>query len=252
MELLHLLHSNDKQLPEGSTPTTKADPSRQRIVLSKQQAVEIFRLKSCHGFPTSHAASAHLANVYKVSSKSIRDIWNGRSWLNATFDMWDDENRPQRRIVGRPKGKRDSRPRLSKSHTGLKTVSVCSKESVVSTSQPCQATPTAALTIFPDPIYKPTFPPAGGNDQISAMLGQHPYAFLQHTPVRSSLESQNIGIHDVTGFRPFSTYPNCQRIYGVYPSTSLAQTSLLLPWHACSSNTLLASVQAPAMQTFFQ
>ena len=158
--------------------------------------------------------------------------------------------RPNRRIVGRPKGKRDSRPRLSKSHSGLKTVPVHSYESGRTTSKLCQAMHTASVTTFPDPIYKPTFPAAGGNIQVSAMFCQRPYAFLQHTHMLSSLQSQNIGILEaITGFRPFSAFLNC---HGLYPSssTSLGQASLLLPSHPCSSTTPRAYV--PGMQPFFQ
>ena len=81
------------------------------MVLTEDQAIEIFRLKDHRGFPTSHAASSFLANKYKVSSKAIRDIWSGRSWLETTYNLWDASDRPPRRIIGRPKGKKDTRPR---------------------------------------------------------------------------------------------------------------------------------------------
>ena len=103
---------------EGTKSSEKS--RRQRLVLTKEQAVEIFRLKGIHGFPTSHSASSHLATKYKVSSKSIRDIWNGRSWLDATYELWSDNCRPKRRIVGRPKGKKDSRPRQLRSRGASK------------------------------------------------------------------------------------------------------------------------------------
>jgi hypothetical protein len=247
MELPQLLDSDDKQL-ERSTTMTNEKSIRQRLVLSKQQAVEIFRLKSCHGFPTSHAASAHLAILYKVSSKSIRDIWNGRSWLNATFDMWDEGNRPNRRIVGRPKGKRDSRPRLSKAHAGLKTVTICSRESDVSASQSCRKITTAPQN-FPDPLHMPTFPLVGDIAQVSAMRDQRSYAFLDHLPMRSPLGSQNTSIYEtLTGFRPYPPYAACQGVFGLYPSTSLAPSSFMLPWHPCPSNIPWAS--EPRMQMF--
>jgi len=92
--------------------TTKA--SRSRMVLTDHQAREIFQLKATHGFSSSHAASIFLASKYNVSSKAIRDIWKGRSWLEATFNLWNVDDRPARRILGRPKGKKDSKPRASK------------------------------------------------------------------------------------------------------------------------------------------
>ena len=85
---------------------------RPRIVLTNQQARDIFQLKSGHGFASLHSASIRLASKYGVSSKAIRDIWKGRSWLEATFDLWNVEDRPAKRIIGRPKGKKDSKPRL--------------------------------------------------------------------------------------------------------------------------------------------
>ena len=89
--------------------------SRQRLVLTRDKARDIFRLKFTHGCPSLHAASVQLARDYKVSSKAIRDIWKGRSWLEATFDLWSDEDRPERRIIGRPKGKKDSKQRIRSS-----------------------------------------------------------------------------------------------------------------------------------------
>ena len=85
---------------------------RSRIVLTSSIAREIFQLKFTHGFASLHSASLRLAVKYGVSSKAIRDIWNGRSWLEATYDLWNVDDRPARRIIGRPKGKKDSKPRM--------------------------------------------------------------------------------------------------------------------------------------------
>ena len=94
-------------------PQNERCKPRQGTVLTRQQAEEIFRAKSdlYHGFSNSHAASVNLASKYNVSSKTIRDIWKGRSWLNVTFRLWDTTDRPERKTLGRPKGKKDSRPR---------------------------------------------------------------------------------------------------------------------------------------------
>ena len=109
----------------SSPPCTLSAPSahrkdsgkttRTRVVLTNEQAREIFQFKGKHGFASSHSASIFLASKYQVSSKAIRDIWKGRSWLDATFNLWEEEERPLRRSVGRPKGKRDSKPRKTKS-----------------------------------------------------------------------------------------------------------------------------------------
>ena len=99
-------------------PCTNAPASeRPRVVLTSKIAREIFQLKATHGCGSLHAASLRLASKYGVSSKAIRDIWKGRSWLEATYDLWNVEERPARRVMGRPKGKKDSRPRTRGSKT---------------------------------------------------------------------------------------------------------------------------------------
>ena len=88
----------------------KIDSNRSRVVLSREVAREIFIVRSNLGLESAQQASIRLAARYRVSSKAIRDIWKGRSWLDATFDLWSEEGRPCRRVIGRPKGKKDSRP----------------------------------------------------------------------------------------------------------------------------------------------
>jgi hypothetical protein len=97
--------------PRSNDDRSQGKKSQIRLVLTHEQAREIFCLKSSHGCASLHAASIRLAGHYKVSSKAIRDIWKGRSWLDSTFDLWDSSDRPPRRTIGRPKGKKDSKPR---------------------------------------------------------------------------------------------------------------------------------------------
>jgi hypothetical protein len=84
---------------------------RPRLVLTDHQARQIFQLKYSHGFPSAHSASTFFATQFKISSKAIRDIWKGRSWLKVTFDLWNTADRPIQKALGRPKGKKDSKPR---------------------------------------------------------------------------------------------------------------------------------------------
>jgi hypothetical protein len=58
---------------------------RPRAVLSKEQAIEIFQCKNDLGNQSMTATSIALANKYNVSAKTIRDIWSGKSWFEATF-----------------------------------------------------------------------------------------------------------------------------------------------------------------------
>jgi hypothetical protein len=111
------LSATSESTPADQTVFSESAEIRPRIVLTNQQARDIFQLKSGHGFASLHSASIRLASKYGVSSKAIRDIWKGRSWLEATFDLWNVEDRPAKRIIGRPKGKKDSKPRLRGSST---------------------------------------------------------------------------------------------------------------------------------------
>ena len=103
----------DRQNPEP--PPLSPKTNQPRCVLTKMQAREIFGYKIGHGFESGRIASAYLSNKFKISPKAIRDIWTGRSWLETTYDLWVDGSRPARRVLGRPKGKKDSKPRKSRS-----------------------------------------------------------------------------------------------------------------------------------------
>jgi hypothetical protein len=92
--------------------TVRFDSNRSKVILSRTEAREIFIVKSRIGFESANQASIRLAAKYRISPKAIRDIWKGRSWLDATFDLWIEDDRPPRRVVGRPKGKKDSKPRV--------------------------------------------------------------------------------------------------------------------------------------------
>ncbi len=73
-------------MQEGAIVDTKGEvPGRPRAVLSKEQAIEIFRCKNSLGNQSMTATSIVLANKYNVNSKTIRDIWSGRSWFETTF-----------------------------------------------------------------------------------------------------------------------------------------------------------------------
>ena len=85
--------------------------NRTRVVLAQDQVRRIFSLKNQHGCTSLHAASALCARQYGVCSQTIIDIWKGRTWLDTTYDMWDADERPESKPIGRPKGRKDSRPR---------------------------------------------------------------------------------------------------------------------------------------------
>ena len=61
-----------------------------RTVLTKEQAIEIFGYKQKIGEQSVTATSNELASKYNVNSKTIRDIWSGRSWFEATLPLWPE------------------------------------------------------------------------------------------------------------------------------------------------------------------
>jgi hypothetical protein len=101
------LHFVDKIVREGNT------------VLTEQEAREIFSLKpNPLGTPTPNRAhTVALANAYGVSIKTIRDIWVGRTWFRSTFDLDPSQPASPARLqkqLGRPKGSKDTKPRIRK------------------------------------------------------------------------------------------------------------------------------------------
>ena len=104
---------------------------RSRSILTKEQAREIFLFKQTQGDSKFQREISSLAHQYKISSKAIRDIWKGRSWLDATYDLWSTDSRPPKRVLGRPKGKKDTKPRKSKQQfclEGLISASIDSED----------------------------------------------------------------------------------------------------------------------------
>ncbi len=74
-----------------------------RVLLNKESAIEIYKHKLSLIAPTSFKScvekseikvkgqSSKLAQKYGVSAKTIRDIWNKRSWASATCHLWRKE-----------------------------------------------------------------------------------------------------------------------------------------------------------------
>ena len=60
-----------------------------QVVLTSEQAISIFLEKYKKGnFPSQTAKSNKLASTYGIDPKTVRDIWCGRSWLETTYDLW--------------------------------------------------------------------------------------------------------------------------------------------------------------------
>mmetsp|Transcript_26809 Transcript_26809/g.70411 ORF Transcript_26809/g.70411 Transcript_26809/m.70411 type:complete len:91 (+) Transcript_26809:102-374(+) len=73
---------------------------RRQIILNQKQAIEIYehmiqilgsnRAKFSAEFRKRkiRGESSRIASKYGVTAKTIRDIWNRRSWSNATNSLW--------------------------------------------------------------------------------------------------------------------------------------------------------------------
>jgi hypothetical protein len=75
-------------LSQHEIPSTKQAKSRPRTILSRDQVIEIFEHKtSLKPSERLTGPSIDLARKYHVSSKTIRDIWSGRSWHETTRNL---------------------------------------------------------------------------------------------------------------------------------------------------------------------
>ena len=87
---------------------------KKRTVLSEQDARHIFQNKPPQGRRDRRHADM-LASLYGVSVKTIRDVWNGRTWYRSTCHLDPSKvinlHRLQRKR-GRPLGTKDSKPRV--------------------------------------------------------------------------------------------------------------------------------------------
>jgi hypothetical protein len=76
---------------------------KNRVILNRDLAVEIYKHKlslikprsfeSCFQGEQSklRGASIKLASKYGVSAKTVRDVWNHKSWVAATYHLWKAE-----------------------------------------------------------------------------------------------------------------------------------------------------------------
>ena len=89
--------------------------SRSRNILSREQAIEIFRLKS--NLRSIGLRTSLIAEQYGVSAKTIRDIWIGRTWYRDTYPLETSRSDALERFtrkIGRPAGARDLKPRAKR------------------------------------------------------------------------------------------------------------------------------------------
>ena len=102
------VESSEKEIGESDAhqpnPLRKKfkHPSSKRQQLSGKEAVEIFQMRPRSGKDKplrrgSKLLCKTIAPEYGVSAKTIRDIWSGRTWLNATEHLWTEEEKIYRK-----------------------------------------------------------------------------------------------------------------------------------------------------------
>lgn len=116
------------------SPTSSSVRKKQYGVLSADAVREIFMQRPPRNydgtFKPSSEASHKLAAAHGVTERSIREVWNCKSWINITRPLWTDAEVAaafapfglsksagvvaKKRGVGRPKGSKDrSKPAVS-------------------------------------------------------------------------------------------------------------------------------------------
>ena len=89
--------------------------SRRRSILTKDQAMEIFRAKLSNDTedPDKQIRAKSLGEKFGVSEKAVRDVWKGRTWFRETarIDPSMFLVTVKTRLPGRPKGSKDKQQR---------------------------------------------------------------------------------------------------------------------------------------------
>ena len=73
---------------------------RPRALLSVEQAIEIYKLRRCWKFDSNGrfvSGATIIAKNFNISPKTVRDIWNRRTWSYETRHLWDDDTEIQYR-----------------------------------------------------------------------------------------------------------------------------------------------------------
>mmetsp|Transcript_40814 Transcript_40814/g.82247 ORF Transcript_40814/g.82247 Transcript_40814/m.82247 type:complete len:266 (+) Transcript_40814:25-822(+) len=96
---------SDEEPRHGPTGRTLKHPSSKCQQLTSEEAAEIYAMRPEVEKRSSlrrgcMAKSKLLAPRYGVSSKTVRDIWHGRTWVSATRHLWTKAEAAQRAKTG--------------------------------------------------------------------------------------------------------------------------------------------------------
>lgn len=99
-------------LSESEDPILTRQNSSKRLRMTKQQALEIYHLRPNAGISDklrrgSMSGCKALAVKYGVTAKTIRDIWRGRTWTEATMNEGDGGGGHPRNRLRQDSSRRD-------------------------------------------------------------------------------------------------------------------------------------------------
>jgi hypothetical protein len=87
------MESSSRDFPANAGSSSHRPKLYPRSILTKVDAVCIFKLqqqpRSCD--PSHSIKASDVAKKYKVSPKTIRDIWNRRTWTVETRHLWNSD-----------------------------------------------------------------------------------------------------------------------------------------------------------------
>ena len=116
------LSSSAEDADEGLTSLTQDDLSKShpRAVLHESQAMEIYRQRKTKSTRLgADSNTVFLAKKYNVSPKTIRDIWNRRTWIQQTRHLWTEDEQPVARKKKQPRSKNHGLPQPGSDYARL-------------------------------------------------------------------------------------------------------------------------------------
>jgi hypothetical protein len=105
MKNYFVLHLHVFSMRSNQNNISSTDPIPPRAVLTETKVIEIYqhrRKTPTHPQmfpfdPSIAGRTTYVARKFKVSPKTIRDIWNRRAWANETRFLWSADDEPQLR-----------------------------------------------------------------------------------------------------------------------------------------------------------
>eukprot|EP00287_Rhodomonas_sp_CCMP768_P013124 CAMPEP_0196748206 /NCGR_PEP_ID=MMETSP1091-20130531/72716_1 /TAXON_ID=302021 /ORGANISM="Rhodomonas sp., Strain CCMP768" /LENGTH=220 /DNA_ID=CAMNT_0042095481 /DNA_START=10 /DNA_END=672 /DNA_ORIENTATION=+ len=124
-------------------PRKQEGTQRPRALLSSELAEKIYSQRP-RGFQRQRSlssASIIISRVFSISPKAIRDIWNRRTWIQATKHLWDEG---ESRYVCKPKSPTSASAAVQSLHA-----SVNSTEAELSQDVKLETSAHSAISISP-------------------------------------------------------------------------------------------------------